>query len=101
MNMTQVFCCVSVLALRWVSTASFIRWGFEGTALATISNLNFTCAGTPPQFCVRTGKEALAIFGFGDGTVLQASVGIGTSIMVFLVLFYFSLKWIPQKPHEH
>ncbi|XP_041352326.1 ATP-binding cassette sub-family G member 8-like isoform X2 [Gigantopelta aegis] len=88
-------------AFRWVSTVSYIRWGFEGTALATISNLNFTCDGTPPQFCVHTGREAMEIFGFGDGTMLQACTAIGATIVVFLILFFCSLKWIPQKPHEH
>lgn len=52
--------------LRWLPKISLVRWGFEGLSVNEFNGLEFSAKGPRRGPIVKTGKEALARFGFAD-----------------------------------
>ncbi|KAL5008568.1 hypothetical protein ScPMuIL_014149 [Solemya velum] len=86
--------------LKWVSSVSYLRWGYQGLCLTVIQGMNFTCASPDPRTCISTGDEALELFSLDDNYVWQACTVMSASIVFFLTLSYISLRFIPQKPND-
>mmetsp|Transcript_4852 Transcript_4852/g.7352 ORF Transcript_4852/g.7352 Transcript_4852/m.7352 type:complete len:684 (+) Transcript_4852:75-2126(+) len=65
--------------MRWLPKISLVRWGFEGLSVNEFNGLEFTAKGPRRGPIVKTGKEALARFGFADrklGEVVSAQRNI-------------------------
>lgn len=52
--------------LRWLPKISLVRWGFEGLSVNEFNGLEFSAKGPRRGPIVKTGKDALARFGFAD-----------------------------------
>ncbi|KAH9495048.1 ATP-binding cassette sub- G member 8 [Bulinus truncatus] len=84
---------------RWISDLSYLRWGFQALCLIEIKDLTFQC-DPGSSSCVQKGSQALATFGLEDGELWQCALGLGGTMVVFLVIMLLGLRFVPQKPHN-
>jgi len=57
--------------LKWLPKLSLVRWGFEGLSVNEFNGLEFETSGPRRGPVVKTGKEALDRFGFGDRKLME------------------------------
>ena len=67
---------------------SLVRWGFEGLAVNEFEGLEFDTSGPRRGPVVRTGRDALAKFGFADRTLPEV-VGALRNIIVSCWMFSY------------
>ena len=96
-----LFCLVT--GLKWVSSISYLKWGFQALCKSQITDLTFTCPihnTTLPGSCIRNGTEALKSYSLDGSYIWEACVIMVASCVVYLILFFIGMRFIPQKPHE-
>ncbi|XP_052270899.1 ATP-binding cassette sub-family G member 8-like isoform X1 [Dreissena polymorpha] len=86
--------------LKWVSSVSYLKWGFQALCKVQILNLTFTCEDALPGSCIRTGEEALQSYSLDGNSVWEACVIMAASCVIYLALFFVGMRFVPQKPHE-
>ncbi|KAJ8308063.1 hypothetical protein KUTeg_012937 [Tegillarca granosa] len=86
--------------LKWVSTVSYLKWGFQGLCQTQVKGLNFTCGPVPQSLCIQNGEQALQTYSLTGNTESEAILGLGVSIAVYLLGFFLGLRFISQKPHQ-
>ncbi|XP_060071936.1 ATP-binding cassette sub-family G member 8-like [Ylistrum balloti] len=86
--------------LKWVSSISYLKWGFQGLCLTEIQNLTFSCGIVPPELCIKNGEAALKLYSLDGNTVLDACLVLMGSIAVYLFIYYLGMKFVKQKPHQ-
>lgn len=87
--------------LQWVSSVSYLKWGFQGLVLAEIPKLTFECSSINSTLpCIGNGTQAIQLYAMDNGSVLDSSLAILASIFAYLFLYFICLKFIPQKPHQ-
>ncbi|XP_059145920.1 ATP-binding cassette sub-family G member 8-like, partial [Physella acuta] len=84
---------------RWIPDISYLRWGFQALCLIEIEDLEFECNTAVTPRCVQTGAQALRTFSFGGQSLWHCALGLGGTMVVFLVVMLLGLKYVPQKPH--
>lgn len=92
---------IFISGLQWVSSVSYLKWGFQGLVLAEIPKLTFECNivnRTMP--CIGNGTQAIQLYAMDNGSVLDSSLALLGSIFAYLLLYFICLKFIPQKPHQ-
>ncbi|WAR18263.1 ABCG8-like protein [Mya arenaria] len=86
--------------LKWVSSVSYLKWGFQALCQVQILGLSFTCDDALPGSCIRTGEQALESYSLEGNSVWEACAVMGSSCIVYLILFFIGMRFVPQKPHE-
>lgn len=86
--------------LKWVSSVSYLKWGFQALCKNQISNLTFSCTDAMPGSCIRNGYEALESYSLQGNAIWESCVIMIASCVVYLVLFFIGMRLVPQKPHE-
>ena len=86
--------------MKWTQYISYLRWGFQSICTIEFTGLNFTCDGFT-EACVETGEEALALYSVDGVEAWVGAVIVMLITFIFLALFFVSLKFVSQKPHEH
>lgn len=86
--------------LRWVSSISYLKWGFQGLVYAEIPKLVFDCTINSTVPCIENGDQAIKLYAMEGGSVLESALAILGSIFAYLFLYFICLRFIPQKPHQ-
>ncbi|KAK0054822.1 ATP-binding cassette sub-family G member 8 [Biomphalaria pfeifferi] len=84
---------------RWISDLSYLRWGFQALCLIEIKNLKFQCDEKSPS-CVKDGNDALLTYALEGGELWQCALGLGGTMIFFLIVMFLGLRFVPQKPHN-
>jgi len=91
---------VYISGLKWVSSVSYLKWGFQALCQVQIKGLTFQCEGVPDASCIHSGAEAIESFSLSGNSVWEACVVMGASCVVYLLLFLIGMRFVTQKPHE-
>lgn len=83
-----------------MSSISYLKWGFQALCIVQIKGLNFTCSEHMDASCIHTGTEALDSYSLSGNSVWEACVVMGSSCIVYLLLFFVGMRFVTQKPHE-
>lgn len=86
--------------LKWVSSVSYLKWGFQALCKVQILDLTFTCEDAIPGSCIKNGTMALESYSLQGNSVWEACVVMASSCLTYLLLFFIGMRFVPQKPHE-
>ncbi|XP_060558207.1 ATP-binding cassette sub-family G member 8-like isoform X2 [Ruditapes philippinarum] len=86
--------------LKWVSSVSYLKWGFQALCKVQIQSLEFNCDDAIPGSCIKNGTMALESYSLQGNSVWEACVVMGSSCVIYLILFFIGMRFVPQKPHE-
>lgn len=89
-----------VSGLKWVSSISYLKWGFQALCKVQILGLKFSCEQNMDASCIHTGEEALQSYSLDGNSVWEACAVMGASCVVYLILFFVGMRFVTQKPHE-
>lgn len=89
--------------LKWAQNVSLVRWGFEGLAVNEFNGLEFDTSGPKRGPVIKTGKEALDKFGFGDRKLIevvmaQRNIIVGCWVLSFIGLSLSKTKYETMFP---
>ncbi|ESO86757.1 hypothetical protein LOTGIDRAFT_128489 [Lottia gigantea] len=84
---------------RWMADVSPIRWAFDSLSLVEYGNVTFACGQIDPRYCIKTGEEALKLYGFDGDQVWMAVVILLGNICGYQLMAILAFRFIPQKPY--
>ncbi|KAK3600622.1 hypothetical protein CHS0354_008910 [Potamilus streckersoni] len=86
--------------LKWVSSISYLKWGFQALCQVNFDQMVFTCDPGNSRPCIHNGEEALRSYSLNGDSVEIACGIMAASCIVYLFFFFIGLRFVPQKPHE-
>ena len=83
--------------LRWIPKISVAKWGFQGLAVTEFTGLEFDTSGPRRGPLVKTGKDALDNYGFGETSLMDVVKAQRNIIVGCWTISYIALSMAASK----